>query len=157
MILDLTTGRYDTPPTGIKRLRDMTQFYGEVADPDQIVYKIYGDPNQDELDPPKLLQATTILYPGRVNGMPFMTRGHFHKKPERGEICLTLAGEGQLLLVDREGNSQTEAMRPGVISDIDGRMAHRVVNTGEVPLVFFVTWLSDCGHEYGEIGFPDVR
>lgn len=43
-----------------------------------------------------------------------------------------------------------------MVSDIDGRRAHRVVNVGEAPLVFFVTWMSDCGHEYGEIAFPNV-
>ena len=46
---------------------------------------------------------------------------------------------------------------PSVTSDIDGRWAHRVVNTGDAPLVFFVTWLSDCGHEYGTVAFPDIR
>ncbi len=36
------------------------------------------------------------------------------------------------------------------------RMAHRVVNVGDTPLVFFVTWMSDCGHEYGPVDFPNV-
>ncbi|RYG26847.1 glucose-6-phosphate isomerase [bacterium] len=156
MTLDLATGRMAGPPTAVKLLGDLASIYGEVDDPGHVVYEIYGEPNQDDLDPPKLLQATTILHPGRANGLPFMTRGHFHKKPERGEICLTLSGSGVLLLVDREGNTKTEPMSPGTISDIDGRRAHRVVNTGDSPLVFFVTWLSDCGHEYGAIPFPEV-
>jgi len=150
--MDLLTGRHDGPPIAVKRVGDV---FG--TNDDRIAYEIYGEPNQDDLDPPKLLQATTILYPGRSEGRLFMTRGHFHKKPERGEICLTLAGEGQLLLVSRDGEVKMEAMRPGTINDIDGRWAHRVVNTGELPLVFFVTWLSDCGHEYGEIPFPEIR
>ena len=157
MTLDLATGRTAGPPTAVKLLGDLAPIYGEVDDPGHVVYEIYGEPNQDDLDPPKLLYATTVLQPGRANGRPFMTRGHFHKKPERGEIVLTLAGVGLLLLVDREGNTKTEAMFPGVISDIDGRWAHRVVNTGDSPLVFFVTWMSDCGHEYGTIPFPEVE
>ena len=130
---------------------------GEVfgTDDDRTMYEIYGEPNQDELDPPKLLYATTALQAGEANGRPFMTRGHFHVRPERGEIVLTLAGEGRLLLVSREGETRVETMLPGTISDIDGRWAHRVVNVGTEPLVFFVTWMSDCGHEYGEIAFPD--
>ncbi len=156
MQLDLATGRYDGPPTATKRLGDLTAIYGEVDDPERVVYEIYGEPNQDDLDPPKLLHATTVLQPGRINGKPFMTRGHFHVRPERGEIVLTLAGEGRLLLVDRAGETRVETMVPGMVSDIDGHWAHRVVNVGEMPLVFFVTWLSDCGHEYGPIAFPEV-
>lgn len=151
MTLDLATGRYDGPPTAVKRVGDVFGTHD-----DRIAYEIYGEPNQDDLDPPKLLHATTILHPGRVDGRPFMTRGHFHVKPERGELCLTLAGEGVLLLVDRDGQTRQERMAPGTVSDIDGRWAHRVVNTGDVPLVFFVAWMSDCGHEYGAIPFPNL-
>lgn len=140
----------------MKRLKDLAQYYGEVDDPEAVAYELYGELNQDELDPPKLLHASTVLYPGRVNGKPYMTRGHFHVKPERGELVLTLSGEGVLLLVDREGNARQEPMTKGSIHDIDGRWAHRVVNTGTEPLAFFVTWMSDCGHEYGDIPFPEV-
>lgn len=141
----------DGPPTATKRVGDV---FG--IDDDRIAYEIYGEPNGDDLDPPKLLHATTVLYPGTVEGKPFMTRGHFHARPERGEICLTLAGEGRLLLVNRAGETRIETMRPGTIGDIDGHWAHRVVNVGDEPLVFFVTWMSDCGHEYGEIAFPTL-
>ena len=140
----------------MKRLGDLAAIYGVVGDPDRVVYEIFGEPNGDELDPPRLLHATTVLHPGKANGRPFMTRGHFHVRPDRGEIVLTLAGEGRLLLVDRVGETRVETMAPGVVSDIDGRWAHRVVNVGTGPLAFFVTWMSDCGHAYGEIPFPDV-
>lgn len=153
MQLDLATGRYlDQSPTGIKRVRDV---FG--GDDDRIAYEIYGEPNQDGLDPPKLLHATTVLHPGDVDGRPFMTRGHFHVKPERGELVLTLSGEGKLLLVNRQGETRVEPMSKGTINDIDGHWAHRVVNTGTEPLVFFVTWMSDCGHEYSSIPFPEIR
>ena len=154
MRLNLKTGRSDQPPISTKRLGDLGAIYGGVDDPRRVVYEIYGEPNGDEHDPPKLLHATTVLYPGTANGKPFMTRGHFHVRPDRGEIVLTLAGEGRLLLVDRTGETRVERMVPGIVSDIDGRWAHRVVNVGEEPLAFFVTWMSDCGHEYGEIAFP---
>lgn len=152
MQLDLLTGRYlDAPPIAVRRVGDV---FGNGDE--RVMYEIFGEPNQDDLDPPKLLHATTVLYPGETEGRPFMTRGHFHVRPERGEIVLTLAGEGRLLLVSREGETRVEEMRPGAVSDIDGRWAHRVVNVAEVPLVFFVTWMSDCGHEYGDIAFPNV-
>lgn len=118
--------------------------------------EIYGEAGGDEIDPPRLLYATTVLQPGRFEGRPFMTRGHYHVKPERSEIVLTLAGEGELLLMNRRGETRAERMKAGTVHDIDGAWAHRVVNTGDVPLAFFFAWMSDCGHEYGEIPFPDV-
>ena len=131
---------------------------GEVfgTDDDRTMYEVHGQAGGDEIQPPRILQATTVLHPGEVDGRPFMTRGHFHTRPERGEMVLTLAGEGTLLLVSRAGETRLERMAPGVVSDIDGAWAHRVVNTGDAPLVFFVAWMSDCGHEYGDLPFPAV-
>lgn len=80
-----------------------------------------------------------------------MTRGHFHTNPERGELMLTLGGKGALILMDRDRRTWMEPMDPGSTHDIDGRYAHRVANTGDEPLVFFVAWMSDCGHDYESI------
>lgn len=151
MNVDLTTGKYDGPPTAVKRVGDV---FG--TSDDRVAYEIYGSPSMDDLDPPKLLHATTVLFPGNVDGRPFMTRGHFHVRPDRGELMVTLAGEGVLLLVNREGEVREEPMARGSIHDVDGTWAHRVVNTGDQPLAFFVAWMSDCGHEYGDIPFPTV-
>jgi glucose-6-phosphate isomerase len=116
----------------------------------QEIYRTYATPAIDESSP-ELLYSTTILQPGRVGQEHFMTRGHFHVKPERGETCVTLHGEGVLMLLDREGNRQEIAMHPGAAIHIDGKWAHRVVNTGSAPLVFYVAWLADCGHDYASI------
>lgn len=137
-----------------KELQDLfLEEDGSIA-PGTVIYRTYGCPG-DGLGQ-DLLYGTTVLMPGSVAGEFFMTRGHFHTKPERGETCLTLRGSGKLLLVSREGKSTQEAMEAGSFHLIDGRLAHRVVNTGEEPLVFFVTWIADCGHEYGDISFPRV-
>jgi glucose-6-phosphate isomerase len=42
-------------------------------------------------------------------------------------------------------------MLPGTLLYIDGRHAHRVVNTGAEPLVFWACWPSDAGYDYGTI------
>jgi glucose-6-phosphate isomerase len=154
MLLDLATGRLaGQEPISVRRLGELTSLFERpeaVADPDQVVYEIYGCPS-DDTDEPALLYATTILHPGDVAGECFMTRGHFHTKPERGEFMVTLNGKGKAVLMDREGNGFTEDMAPGSIHNIDGRLAHRVANTGDEPLVFLVTWMSDCGHDYASI------
>lgn len=124
-------------------------------DPDTVVYETYECPGDAEGE--QLLYGTTVLMPGQVGGEFFMTRGHFHTKPERGELCLTLSGQGALLLMPGENlvpspnETRLEEMTPGSIHEINGRDAHRVVNTGSEPLIFFVSWMSDCGHDYESI------
>lgn len=119
-------------------------------DPNTVVYETYGYP-EPASGPPVLLAATTVLYPGRVGREAFMTRGHFHVDPTRGESCFTLRGSGLLLLRDRSGAEQRIPMTSGSLTIIDGRFAHRVANVGDDPLVFLVTWMSDCGHDYAGV------
>jgi len=77
-----------------------------------------------------------------------MTHGHFHANPTRAEYYTTAQGEGRLLLMDRERKTWMEVMSPGSLHYIDGRYAHRVVNTGNVPLIFWACWPSDAGYDY---------
>jgi glucose-6-phosphate isomerase len=42
-------------------------------------------------------------------------------------------------------------MSAGALLYIDGRHAHRVVNTGAAPLVFWACWPSDAGYDYASI------
>jgi glucose-6-phosphate isomerase, archaeal len=98
-----------------------------------------------------VLWASTKLFPGNVGGEYFMTRGHFHTKPTHGELIIVVSGIGVLLLMDREGNAEQVPLEPGTTYYIDGRFAHRTVNTGEEPLIFWCSWPADCGHDYESI------
>ena len=98
-----------------------------------------------------ILWGNTTLFPGVVGGEFFMTRGHWHVKRDRCEICITVSGQGQLVLMDDARNSYVEEMRPGSTHYVDGSLAHRTVNTGGEPLVFLCAWPADCGHEYEAI------
>jgi glucose-6-phosphate isomerase len=100
---------------------------------------------------PELLYATTIIEAGQVAGEYFMTRGHFHTNPERGEFNVTLSGKGAIVLMDRDRNTSVEWMTQGSIHNLDGLRAHRVVNVGNEPLIFLCVWMSDCGHDYESI------
>lgn len=153
MHLDFLTGRFDDgEPISTRTVQDLREIWQTPPDPNdhRIVYRTYGMPGADR-ETPELLYASTVIEPGVVNGEYFVTRGHFHLKPERGEWMLVLSGAGKLVLRDREGSAWTEEAQPGSTHLIDGRHAHRVVNTGDVPLVFVVTWLADCGHDYDSI------
>jgi glucose-6-phosphate isomerase, archaeal len=153
VILDFNTGQFDNePPQSRRTLRDLRDLFATPPEDnlDGVVYETFGCPSEVE-GQPRLLYATTVLQAGNVNGEFFMTRGHFHLNPERGELMWTLRGTGSLILMDRDRNAWTQQMLPGSTHDIDGAHAHRVANTGDVPLVFLVAWMSDCGHDYGEI------
>jgi glucose-6-phosphate isomerase len=156
MHLDFSTGSFlGEPPQSVKTLGELASLFrdrmmAERMDASTVVYEIHGCPAEAE-GRPRLLYATTVLHPGIVSGEFFMTRGHFHTNPERGEFMMTCEGEGVLLLMDRERNTWSERMEKGSVHDIDGRYAHRVVNTGSESLVFLVVWMSDCGHEYDSI------
>lgn len=152
--LDFASGRIDpSDHTAQRHVRDLTAIFSDAEAAakhgDQVVYTTYGCPGDAPGE--RLLYGTTVLEPGKVGDEYFMTRGHFHTKPERGELCFTISGRGILLLMDRDRNCRHEGMSPGSIHDIDGRLAHRVVNIGKEPLVFLVSWMSDCGHEYESI------
>ena len=116
--------------------------------PQTPVYTTFSLP---ETGLPELLFSTTIIQPGCVGDEFFMTRGHFHTKKERGEFNFTLRGQGAMILMDRARQVAWEPMKPGSIHDLDGRLAHRVANTGDEPLVFLCAWMSDCGHDYETI------
>lgn len=153
MHFDFLTGRFNnTEPTSTRTVQDLREIWQSPPDPEdrRVVYRTYGMSGADR-EAPDLLYASTVIEPGAVHGECFMTRGHFHLKPDRGEWMLTLRGAGKLVLRDRCGRSWTEVMAKGSVHLIDGQHAHRVVNDGPEPLVFIVVWLADCGHDYESV------
>jgi len=101
--------------------------------------------------------GTTIMAPGKIGDEYFLTRGHFHAKPDRGEAYYTQSGEGLLLLHSRSGECRSVEMRPGVCAFIPPEWAHRSVNTGNKPLVFVWMCTIDAGHDYSEIAAHGMR
>jgi glucose-6-phosphate isomerase len=98
-----------------------------------------------------LFWGTTLLEPGLVGDEYMMTKGHFHAFGDRTEVYLTYAGEGLLLLMDRQRKCWAERMRPGSTHCIPPDTAHRTINTGDGVLSFGACWPSDAGHDYDSI------
>jgi len=98
-----------------------------------------------------LAWGNTRLQAGRVGREYFMTRGHFHRKREKGELVVCVSGEGALVLMSEERETRVELLRPGSTHHVPGHTAHRTANTGQVPLVFLCAWAADCGHDYDEV------
>ncbi|MFW6386294.1 MAG: glucose-6-phosphate isomerase [Candidatus Hadarchaeota archaeon] len=124
---------------------------------DPLLYEVY------EIGVPKetgqLIHCTTVLYPGKVGNEYYMTKGHYHEKRGTAESYLCLSGEGYLLTQTEEGDAKALRMVPGRLVYIPPYWAHRTVNTGDEPFIFFGVYPGDAGHDYGsidEVGFPQI-
>lgn len=98
-----------------------------------------------------LLWGCTHLNAGMVGNEYFMTHGHYHAIPSRAEYYFAVSGSGLLLRMERGGRTWAEEMITGSVHYIDGHHAHRVVNTGREPLIFWACWPGDAGYDYASI------
>ncbi len=95
--------------------------------------------------------ATTSIRPGKIGDEYFMTKGHYHRRPDTSEVYLALEGEGCLLIQTEKGDFESIDVRPGIVAYIPPCWGHRMVNTGSTPFVFFAVYPGDAGHNYGAI------
>ncbi len=165
-ILDAETGVV-TPrgPLVERKLSDMRGFYRDaeteqwlIEHQDPVVYHVFPLPVPEEAG--QVMCGASVIYPGRVGDEFFMTKGHFHLNPASAEVYHTLRGEGYLLMETREGEARHILMRPGGAAYIPPGWAHRTVNIGDEPLVFFYAMPGDAGHDYEAIeargGFREI-
>jgi glucose-6-phosphate isomerase, archaeal len=117
-------------------------------DPETIVYRVHWWEPVEPGTEGGLFWGLTEIQPGRVGKEYFMTRGHWHVIRNRAEFYGTITGRGKLVLMNREGQTWFEDMRPGSLHYVAGEVAHRIVNTGEVPIRVIACWPSDAGHDY---------
>jgi glucose-6-phosphate isomerase len=136
-----------------KLLKDILRLFASetTSNVEQEVYSVSWWPPVLEGTEGGLWWGVTTLNPGKVGDEYFMTQGHFHLKDTRAEYYTAVSGKGVLLRMDRDGATWAEEMIPGSLLYIDGAHAHRVVNTGTQPLVFWACWPSDAGYDYGSI------
>jgi glucose-6-phosphate isomerase len=131
-------------------------YYADEAALEQLVHG--GDPLVYEVlqyDVPEevgqLICCTTVLHPGTVGDEYFMTKGHFHSVRDTGELYLGCSGHGYLLLMTEDGGRSASPMGPGTVAYVPPYWAHRTVNTGDEPFVFFAVYPGQAGHDYGTI------
>ncbi len=139
-----------------KRLKDLAGIFQDEslrakADPDTTVYGVrWWEPAAPGSEG-GLFWGVTTLFPGRVGDEYYMTHGHFHADRSRAEYYGTAQGEGMLVLMDGSRHTWSERMTPGSLHYIDGKYAHRAVNTGDTPLIFWACWPTDAGYDYTTI------
>lgn len=118
-------------------------------DPNDIVYRV------EMLDSPAqagaLYVGVTHLNAGKIGDEFFMTRGHFHKQREQGEVYFGLSGEGLLLLQTEQGEARLEYVAPGSVHIIPPFTAHRLINTGTETLSSLAVWPTVAGHDYAAL------
>ena len=120
-------------------------------DPDTIAYTVQSWLPVGEGTPGGLFFGVSTIMPGKVGNEYFMTKGHFHANSDRAEFYWGVQGQGMLIMMDRNRKTWAEVVYPGSLHYIGGEIAHRLANTGEVPLIVGACWPSDAGHDYGAI------
>lgn len=103
--------------------------------------------------------GVTRIFPGKIGDEYHMTKGHFHEAENQPEIYFCVHGEGYLLMETRQGDFEAVRWRPGTITHIPPKWAHRVVNTGSDTLFFVASYHLAAGHDYDAVtrrGFAQI-
>jgi len=79
-----------------------------------------------------------------------MTKGHYHRDSTCAEVYFVFSGMGFLLLTDAKG-SRALPVTKNVVAHIPPGCAHRMVNTGDEPLIFLAVYPAQAGHDYHRI------
>lgn len=133
-----------------KYFRDMKQVYENPAgmDEDTLMYTVYNDTRASAKEAGSLRFGLTVMEPVWVNEECNMTRGHFHADLTYDEYYVGVKGEGILLFMDESGTTWGEKVYPGSVHYINGRYAHRLVNTGTEKFSVACVWGARAGHDY---------
>lgn len=93
-----------------------------------------------------------IVQPGRIGDEYYLTKGHYHTHRAAAEVYIGLSGEGAMVLEDEAtGATRLAPLTGRSVVYVPGHTAHRTVNTGNVPLVYFGIYPSNAGHDYAAI------
>lgn len=156
-LLDFTTGKIGRPAKySSRRISDLGDFFYDqtavgvaIKQNDRLVYEVY------EFDVPhdngQLLFGSTIIHPGKVGIEYFMTKGHFHFKEDVAEMFICLGGEGQVLIQNKEGDTQVLPMAGQEVVYSPPFSGHRLINTGSEEFVVVTIGQADAGHDYGPV------
>ncbi len=92
------------------------------------------------------------IEPGKIGDEYYMTKGHLHAWRPAAEVYIGLAGDGMMLLQD-EQTGECVALPLGAerVVYVPGHTAHRTINTGSAPLVYWGVLASAAGHDYGSV------
>lgn len=114
---------------------------------DHLVYQVTNI--EENTGDGQLHYGLGVLMPGRVGEEYFMTRGHIHAWRPAAEVYIGLQGQGIMLLQDEHtGECAAAPLSPSQMVYVPGHCAHRTINTGSEPLVYWGILTSEAGHDY---------
>lgn len=138
-----------------RNLSDMDYMYQDqkaaqkLLTEDPVIYEFYTADIPEKKG--HLRPVMSIIYPGKVGKEYNMTKGHYHEKEDTAEVYLTISGQGKLLMQSPENDIEILEMEKGSAGYIPPYWAHRCINVGDEPLVFFGVYPGEAGHDYGII------
>ena len=137
---------------GVKKLKDIASYYKnpEGVDPETVLYEVQCDDGDPEV-PGSLSYGLTTIYPNRINGECPFTKGHWHMDETVEEVYEGESGTGLLMYMNHDGMTWCEKVFPGSVHHIAGTLAHRLINTGDVPLKVRAVWPPSAGHNYDAV------
>ena len=97
------------------------------------------------------------LMPGKIGNEYFLTKGHFHTWRAAAEVYIGVGGEGLMLLEQEDGRAWTEVLGKNTVVYVPGGVAHRTVNTGVEPLLYWGIYPAGAGHDYESIRVNNFR
>jgi glucose-6-phosphate isomerase len=93
-----------------------------------------------------------ILQPGKVGSEYFMTKGHLHAWRPAAEVCICLQGQGMMILEhETEATTNVLPFSANSVVYVPGYTAHRTINVGDRPLVYWGVFSSEAGNDYEAI------
>src|SRR5690554_6730679 len=125
---------------------------------DQLAYVVKLEAPDKEAVAGTLQFGVSYIQPYQINGECSCTKGHFHANQEYDEYYFGYEGEGYLLFWDGKEDWFVQKVFPGSVHHIDGKYAHRLVNTSQDKVLKVgACWNALAGYDYGSIektGFP---
>lgn len=141
----------------VRKLSDLEGFFADeeayqtaLSENDPVVYHVQSvTPADGEGD---LHYGLGTLMPGKIGKEYYLTKGHYHSWREAAEVYIGLEGSGFMLLEEEKtGETKTYPLDKNDIVYVPGYVAHRTVNTGDVPLKYLGVYSATAGHDYGAI------
>lgn len=145
-----------------RRLRDVQSVFAdrlacqELLAENPLIYSVTQV--EDFNDEGDLHYGLGILMPGKVGREYFMTKGHIHAWRPAAEVYIGLRGRGMMLLEDeRTGECRAVPLEANSTVYVPGHTAHRTINVGDEPLVYWGLLSSAAGHDYGAVAERNFR
>ncbi len=160
---DPLTGLIDGREATVRRLADLA---GSFADPAAFQQALTADNPviyratqvEEAAGDGALHYGLAVIYPGQVGAEYHLTKGHIHAWRPAAEVYVGLHGRGMMLLENEEtGEAAALPLTAGGTVYVPGGTAHRTVNTGDEPLVYWGILSSAAGHDYGAVGQRNFR